>query len=314
MRNFNVSRPGGKASAVAHIYQRTKEGFLLFYSDVDFLVFFSVFCLAAKRNNIRVFGVCPMRDHLHSAVAAESRSDVSNFVRDYGSDYSRIMNAWTKTDCPFSLETFGCAIKRGDKKIRTTFSYVYNNPGEKGLCRQAEDYRWTFLAYAASSNPFSEPIKLRNASIHLRRAIKMTDYYVNHAMPLNHQWLNKSLSCLTPKERDQLIDYIIVSYNVIDYDGLLSYYGTYEQTCLAFRSNQGSEYDIKEEFSPESHKGYTDIQVSLARIGRFKTARDVLSLAEEQRKQLSRILLYESRASTTQIRKYLRLKQNSRGG
>ena len=307
MKDFTNRQPGSKATAVAHIYQRARGGFQLFYTDVDFLVFFSVFCVFARKHNIRVFGLCPMFDHLHTAVEAIDRSSVSPFVRDASSYYARVMNTWTRTDCPFCFDRFGCAIKHGDKKIRTTFSYVYNNPGEKGLCAKAEDYRWTFLAYAVSNNPFSEPLRLRLASMPLRRALKMIDYHVQKQLPLQHEWLTGVLDSLSSVEREQFIDYAIVSYNVIDYDGLLSYYGSYEKACLAFASNQGSEYDIKEEYSTDTHKGLIDIKCTLERIGKYHNVTDVIKTPLENRNAIARLLYYDCRATPNQIRKYLRL-------
>ena len=44
----------------------------------------------------------------------------------------------------------------------------------------------------------------------------------------------------------QLIDYIISSYNVLDYTALLSCYKSYEGMLEAFANTKGAEYDLKE--------------------------------------------------------------------
>ena len=60
--------------------------------------------------------------------------------------------------------------------------------------------------------------------------------------PLTYIILERLFRDLENREKNQLTDYIISKYNCIDYDRLISFYGSYDKMCLAFASNQGSEY------------------------------------------------------------------------
>ena len=61
-----------KAGALHHIYQRTYDGYLIFYSVRDFLVFFTLLCTTARKYKITVLGLCLMYDHIHVLVKAPS--------------------------------------------------------------------------------------------------------------------------------------------------------------------------------------------------------------------------------------------------
>lgn len=291
-----------------HIYQRTENGFLLFYSATDFLTFFTIICGAARKYGVKVLGICPMFDHLHVLAEASSRKDIVRFVQRYTSLYAIELNETVGASGPVFSTPFGSAVKRGEKAIRTCCSYVYNNPCEKRLCNKAEEYRWNFLAYATSKCPFSDKLRREEASARLRSATKMVDYLFLHSEYLKHKWIASLFGRLNDKEKNQLTDYIICKYNCIDYPALLSYYcGSYDQACLAFASNQGSEYDIREEFHPETHTGYLIIPNILRRHFGFNTVYSAIRLPQKDRERLYRRLLCYGKFSRRQLCKYLRL-------
>ena len=291
---------------ILHIYQNTPNGELLFYTVSDFLAFFTLVCTTARRFGIRIIGICPMYDHVHLLVEAESRERVADFVASYSRQYARFLNITIQSSGQVFNHSFGCALKTGDKAIRTACSYLYNNPGEKGLCQRAEEYRWTFLAYAVSKHPFSQKVLLEKSSKPLRRALKEVDYFCALNKPLMVFALERMFCKLKPEEMDQLTDYIICSFNCIDYDELISYYGDYETMCLAFASNQGKEYEIKESFEPGSHLVYPEISSVLVNKLGFKNVKDIFKLSPAAQTDLYRRLVYSTHASEKQIRKYLR--------
>lgn len=274
---------------VVHIYQKTKEGYLLFYTVSDFLVFFTVFCREARRWNIRVIGVCPMFDHLHVLVECEDKVRLCRFVQAYTRQYAEEFNLSIGASGSVFEEQFGRAEREGLKEVRSACSYLYNNPGEKKLCRRAEEYRWTFLAFAVSRNPFSEPIVLSKSGFKLRKALKLVDYLRRHDKVLRYR-----------------CDYIISTYNCIDFERLISFYGSYEQTCLAFASNQGKEFGLKEEFTPGNHKAYLQISQFLVRKLEIKDVKDVFKLPADKIKKLARLCYQMTESSKRQIEKYFR--------
>ena len=290
-----------------HVYQNTVGGFLLFYSVTDFLVFFSIVCTVARRYRLRLAAVIPMFDHIHLLVECESERELSTFVHEYSRAYAHQLNTSLGSAGQVFNHSYGCSVKNGDKAIRTSCSYAYNNPGEKGLCKRAQDYRWTFLAYAQSDCPFSEKIVLSRSSAPLRRALKLVDYWYSTGQSLRHACLESLFQALSRSECEQLTDYIIASYNVVDYPRLISFYGNYPQMCLSFASNQGSEYDIQESFIPGSHKVYLEIASFLKEVCGFTHVKDALRLHERERRKLSGTVILGTRIPKKYVFKYLRL-------
>lgn len=294
--------------AAAHIYSRTENGYLLFYSLADYLVFFSIACVNARKRDIHLLGICPMKDHLHYLAAASHRSQIYSYIRDTESMYALAFNQELGTSGRIFHKSFGCSIKRGAKSVRNACSYLYNNPGEKGLCARAEQYRWTFLAYARCDNPFSERIKKETASKKLRMSMRLIDSCSKLNNHLTYNMIRRLFKGLSEKESEQLTDYIIVSYNAIDYTALLSYYNnSYEQACLAFASNQGSEYGLREDYVPGSHLPYLQIPPALKKYHGIEDVKEALRLPEVERAQLLCDLMLETHANMVQLKKYLRL-------
>jgi hypothetical protein len=89
---------------------------------------------------------------------------------------------------------------------------------------------------------------------------------------------------------------------------LFSYYdNSYDTACLAFASNQGSEYDIKEDFVPGSHIPYLEIPKALKKYHGIDNPKSALWLPDDQRANLLCDLVMETHASIRQLKKYLRL-------
>ena len=106
-----------------------------------------------------------------------------------------------------------------------------------------------------------------------------------------------------------MTDYIISKYNCIDYDRLISFYGSYDKMCLAFASTQGSEYDINEVFERGGHNVYPAISSTLLKGFGLKSVKDIFRMSPAGQEDLVRRLFYETSAQDWQIRKYFRWKR-----
>lgn len=292
---------------VNHTYQRTVSGFNVFYEVEDYLVYYTIFSVMSVRYGITVYGLCLMIDHLHSLVSASDASDFSKFMSNVTIQFVKEFNkARRRTGALFS-EYFGSAPKPGMKLLRTAIAYLFNNPVERFLCRYAQQYRWNFLAYAVSDHPFSEPIVLRTASRKLRNAIKEVDGTAARNTHLTYVQLKRLLKGLERKERNQLIDYIIVRYNVIRYDILTTKcYDGYENMLTAINSNTGSEYDIQEQKWSRSDTEYRELYQHVHSCG-YDDAGDIISLDTDTKLTLMMDMMRKTRASKLQICKYLHL-------
>lgn len=264
-------------NTVAHVFQRARSGFVVFYNVKDSLFFITLLSVTAKRHGIKVLGLCLMHNHIHMLLETDDAEVVRKFVRDLMSVFSRHYNL--RHGIPGKLfDRYGVSFKRGDKAIRTSLAYVNNNPVEDHICQKAEDWRWNLLTYSVSQHPYSEKIALAAASRRLRKAVAEVKYFKKTGSPLTYTILDSIFEGATVDEAKQLVDHIVSEYSVIDYERAIGYYGSYEKMLSAFANNTGSEYDITEPFDPHSGQAYRKMAALMANDRRFKDIGDVLRL------------------------------------
>ena len=296
------------SNEVNHVYQRTESGFNIFYEIEDYLVYYTIFSIASMKYDVIVYGLCLMIDHIHSLCAFKDKltfsrfmSYVSNiFVKEYNQEHCR--------SGALFCESFGSAPKSGLKLLRTAIAYLYNNAVERHLCKYAQDFRWNFLAYGYSDYPFSEPLILRKASIHLQRAIAEVNGSRDRGAHLKYAQLKRLFSNLDEREKNQLIDYIIRKYSVIRYDILTtSCYEGYENMITAINSNAGSEYEIDELRWGRSDTGYRELH-KFVRSHDYLSAGDVIALDIDAKISLHNAMQAATNVSSYQICKFLHLR------
>ena len=299
-----------KRQSLVHIYQNTLDGYLLFYTVKDYLVFFTTVTLVARKYRISVLGICLMPDHFHLLIAPVPIEIQSAFIAESSQRFSRLRNEWYGGSGDVFNHSYGYALKTGRKKMKTAASYLYNNPVEKAICSKAEQYQWNFLAYSNTKYPFSEPIRLRFASCPLRRAVDFVKYIRRTDNPLSYHALYSITEKLTPEELKKLTDFIIQIYNNINYPALVELYRSYDDMLLAFASNTGSEYDIKEARTAGSDKAYAICAKQLLRSGQWSDLREVLALPEMERRKIGDRLSRNNDVTRRQAAKFLRYRVN----
>lgn len=295
---------------VMHVYQRAIHGFNIFYTLSDYLVFYTIFSVFARRFDICALSMCIMIDHFHALLVCESKVRLSRFISSVTALYARLFNETAGRKGQLFDKSFGSAPKITEKQIRTAVPYVFNNPVEKYLTEDPVKYRWNFLAYLSSDCPFSEKLCVSKSSRRLRSAIKEVESCHSLGLWLNYSQLDRLFRCLSEVEREQLIDFIIRTYSVFDWEKLLSYYKSQDMMLLAIRSTTGSEYDIKEEYSRFSDTHYFDIERYI-KDGLSLTPKSLLTMSVEEKQGLAKLIESNTGAAMRQIAKYLHLPLNS---
>ncbi|MBP5398255.1 MAG: transposase [Bacteroidales bacterium] len=290
-----------------HCYQRTDAGVVIFYNVSDYLAFFTLFCITARKYRVKVLAMSLMADHIHLSIIEERKGEISAFVREYSSHFARVHNPVCHTKGALFEPRFGCAPKRGDKAARTNLIYVGNNGPERRLCRRAEEYRWNFLAYAISDHPFSEKYIARDASKALRNARSRIRLLSEKNRPLPYVLLQTFFARLVRKEKEQLVDYIIGKYNIIDYVSAIRFFDTYEDMLSAMHASTGSEYDLNEVFIGKSDAHYARMSsLVFSELG-FRDVHDVLALANEEKFRIFQFLCNKTDALPQQVAAFLRM-------
>lgn len=292
---------------INHCYQRSADGGVLFYTQSDHLVFFTLYCILARKYDIRVLSLCQMPDHVHDAVVVKSLEQLSGFKKELNARFAKTYNAFCGTAGPVFERSFGSVPKTGAKKGRTNLIYIANNPVERQLVIKAEDYRWNYLLYFLTSHPFSEELIIRRASKPMRTAVKMVKAQFEKGIPMNYTLIGNLTQNLTAAELRQFTDLVISTYNVIDYSEALRYFDSFEDMLTSFHATTGSEYDLNEVFIGKSDKPYAEMtRILMSKCG-FRDIHEFLSLDDNAKWELLKLLRVHTRVMNEQIGKYLHL-------
>lgn len=291
---------------VNHVYQRATSGNNLFYGYEDFLTFFTIVSVSVRSSQVKVIAMTLMYNHFHTLIVAESMCQLSDFMNHACSWFAREFNHFTGKSGQLLKKNFGSAPKWNDKDVRTAINYVGNNPVEKKICTRPEQYRWNFLQYAVTPNPFSEPLVLRRASKRMKRAVKEIVSMSQLNLPLKFTMIRRLFKGLNDVEIEQLVDFIITEYNFIDYETAISYYGSYSKMLEAMNSNTGNEYDIREEWDPDSDLTYQNMVEYVQNTIPDMPVSRVSSLPDVEKQKLAGVFASMS-ATPRQIARFLHL-------
>ena len=290
-----------------HCYQMTADYGVLFYTYSDHLVYFTHYCTLARKHRIRVLALCQMPDHVHDTILTDRKENQERFKRETNTFFSKRHNERFRRKGSVLKGPYGSAPKFEDKRIRSNLIYVENNPVERKLVVRAEKYRWNYLTYAASDHPFSEKLVIRKASWPMQKAIREVKAQFKAGRPMGYAQLERLYRPLDRREGLQLTDFIITTYNVIDYQAAIALFGSYENLLTAAHSTTGSEYEIKERFVGKSDACYNKMTSFLLREGIVKDIHDLLSFSDDEKYEIYLLLQRTIDALPEQVAGFLHL-------
>lgn len=294
---------------INHCYQRSADGGVLFYTTSDHLVYFTMYCILAKKYGIQVFTLCHMPDHVHDAVSAKRLDNLVEFKREVNSRYAKEYNRFYGIKGQLFESPFGSAPKYGDKRARSVLVSIGNNPVDRLLVTYAEEYRWNYLAYAVTPNPFSEKIVIRRSSKALRTAVKVVKAQHKAGLPLNFTLLKNITKDLMASELQQFTDFVISTYNVIDYHAAVRFFDTYADMLTSMHATTGSEHDLNEVFVGKSDKPYTHMTSIVLKYTHLKDIHQILTMDDDEKWELFLLLRKKTNVMAEQIMKFLHMKK-----
>lgn len=295
-------------SAVHHIYQRSKDKGVIFYSLEDRLVYYTLLASKARRRGVRVVALSVMFTHIHQSLIVGSLKELRNYLHDVDTSMSKIYNNRYHRSGRLFEKPPGRSMKTSPKAIRSNLIYVFNNHTEKKICSQATEERWAFLAYAFSDYPFSERIDREKAERKpgksLWKSLNLVDRRVRKKQNLDYGDLDRILPKLDAIEKEQFIDYVISSYALVDFSFSTSHFGSLESFVIAVNSSAGGEYDIKEDYTSDSDVAYCQL---LNYTDAVDKVRDIYTMPVSSRGDLALDALRHTTASLYQLRKFFHL-------
>ena len=300
------------SGSLQHIYKITTDGGVLFYRDIDHLVYYSIQSVMARKHNLPVQCSCHMFTHTHDIAAPVDPSQLIAYERDVNAAFSQSYNMETGRSGQLFRRPFGSAPKRTDKDKRSSIIYVFNNPVEKRLCHRAIEDRWTFLAYYEQEYPFSEKPRLSYARWPFRNAVHMIDVEFRAGRWLKYPLLFNLFSQLNAEEKEQLTDFIIQRYFFFDRETCYDLFKGVDGMISAIDLTQGKEFDVGETFDPHSDIAYREMCSVARKYGLLNPGLPLLSLPETRKVSLAEYLSRTTSAEEYQIRRFLHLEERGK--
>lgn len=290
---------------IHHIYQRAQDRGIIFYTVIDRLIYLSILSVKAREYSIRVLAIAIMYSHIHQSCSAEKKTQLYKYVQDSSSIFARMYNHHYGPKGSLFSRPFGSSLKRSEKEIRSNLAYVNNNHTEKGLCPSALQARWNLLCYRNKS--LSE-LKAIPISETLSKAYQRVKRYSTKHKYLKYKTLLPLFKELDIEEKERLIDFIILSYPLVDFESAERHFGGFDKMLLAFDSNTGGEYDIREEYSSAPDTAYKEMAVLAEKNALTGVEKPPLfRFPEEKRRRMIQAFYEKTSAKKFQILKFLHL-------
>lgn len=298
-------------SRYLHVCQKSADNGIIFNVIEDYLVLFTILCVKASAYGVVILAIAIMFNHFHLGAFFPLGCDVSGFMNASTSVFARIYNSHYCLKGRLFKKPFKSAPKVHDRKIRDNLFYIWNNPVEKKAVKSAEEYRWNFMKYMDSDHPFSEPVNPAEASDKLLGLMRKVAAKQRAGEYLDYGFFDGDYRELDRKESLQLVDYIVVTYSVINNDKVLEKLGDYQSIVLASRSVTGSEYDLEDDSDEEDYRHYRQMMSIVKREGidlrKVRFNRAFFEQHEELYGRFRRLFKTEAGASEYEIAKFLHL-------
>ena len=297
-----------------HVFQISVDRGIIFYTDADVIVFFTLLCCYSIKYHIRIASLCIMKNHFHILGHFGSPENMELFINAVCSTFARLYNVRYQRRGKLFKKSFGSAPKYNESDIYDCMIYIGNNPVPKKAAEHAIEYRWNFLAYMDSKSPFSDTFDFVSAPDMMR--IKYREIEKAHGLGryIDYSFFSALTSGTNEKQYQQILDMIVSVYNVIDYRVMLSKWQSKEAVSGTLDMVKGSEYDLTEDGSQEDYKDYDRMNYIASKAGfdlsriRFDSEDVDTSLVDRVRKNC----IYNLNPPSLELDKYFHTGEFSR--
>jgi putative transposase len=141
------SAPRDSAPGLHHVWVNATGNWSYFIDDIDRQWWLGFLGRVADDRGWTIPAFCQMTTHVHVIVEVPDRS-LPPGMQYLNREYSKRFNARHDRSGQFVRRRFGSRRIDNARDLLGTYAYVVLNPVKEGMCRRAEDWRWS--SYAAT--------------------------------------------------------------------------------------------------------------------------------------------------------------------
>lgn len=301
-----------------HIFQISSDWGLIFCNIADCVFLYTLLCTRADKYGCKIIACTIMLNHFHVEVKFKSLKDMERYMNDVTNVFARKFNKQYHRKGQVFHRAYGSSPKIRDQKVRDNFIYICNNAKEKKAVMDSREYRWNFLRYYDDAHPFSEKYDPSEASKEMLSLVKKVKCRHQAGQSIDYEFFNSDkYRKLAESEKQQLIDIIISTYNVIDYEPMIQKYGSIDKVYSVLSMIGGGEYDMNDDLEQEDYKHFYKM-IKIAKEEGYDMSSERLYGIGHNHGQLSPDIAgvmiqrfrTEAGASASEIRKFLHIDSN----
>lgn len=138
-----------------HVMNRGAARQAIFIDEGDRTLFLECLSRAADETMVETHAYCLMSNHFHLLLRSRE-GRLSDFLKRLSGRYTRLVNKRSGRDGPLFRGRATSILIRDSAQLVHTTRYIHLNPVVAGLCRSAEDWRWSSArSYLALDRPAS---------------------------------------------------------------------------------------------------------------------------------------------------------------
>ncbi|MDA0159534.1 transposase [Solirubrobacter ginsenosidimutans] len=130
------------ADGIHHVWARGNDRQLIYWDDEDCVLYLKLLAAEVVRKGWRFFAYCLMENHLHLLLQTPEPNLGKGMQRLHG-DYALLYNRRHRKVGHVFQGRYGSKPMADDDHFWTTARYILRNPVEAGLCRTAEEWKWS---------------------------------------------------------------------------------------------------------------------------------------------------------------------------
>ena len=131
-----------EAGAIHHVYARGIDRRALFVDDIDRRRYLALLEHVVAVKRWRCLSYCLMGNHIHLMVETPE-PNLGRGMQVLHGDFARDINIRHGRSGHVFQGRFGSKVMRDDDHLWTTARYILRNPVDAGLCKAAEEWRWS---------------------------------------------------------------------------------------------------------------------------------------------------------------------------
>lgn len=130
------------ATGIYHVLMRGINQQRIFEDEDDFALYLQILERVKRENPFILYAYCLMDNHVHLLVG-ERDASLSRVVQRIGGSYAYRFNQKYDRSGHLFQDRFKSEPVEDDAYFVTVLRYIHANPVKAGLCRSAEQYRWS---------------------------------------------------------------------------------------------------------------------------------------------------------------------------